>query len=173
MALPAQSGPWSHIQFRNHCSQTGTPWMSDQLVARTLPKHRTTQTQNKSAHTNTPNIQSLIGIRTHDPSVRASEESSCLRLRGYCDWLMSCVYCVIITDYRKSEIRFWVPLNGIKFVRNFIQIRQAVPELKRADRETVTWTDIRDPHMSSFVRILRVIPSFSQRCLGVVLSSGI
>jgi hypothetical protein len=28
---------------------------------------------------------SLSGIRTHDPSVRASEDSSCLRLRGRCD----------------------------------------------------------------------------------------
>jgi hypothetical protein len=30
-----------------------TPWMSDQLVARTLPKYRTTQTQNKRARTHT------------------------------------------------------------------------------------------------------------------------
>jgi hypothetical protein len=40
---------------------------SDQLVARPLPKHRTTQTQNKRIHT--PNIHDLSGIRTHDPSV--------------------------------------------------------------------------------------------------------
>jgi hypothetical protein len=31
----------------------------------------------------------LSGIRTHDPSVRASEDSSCLRLRGHCDRLVS------------------------------------------------------------------------------------
>jgi hypothetical protein len=33
----------------------------------------------------------LNGIRTHDPSVRASEDSSCLRPRGHCDrlwWLL-------------------------------------------------------------------------------------
>jgi hypothetical protein len=34
-------------------------------------------------HTRTLNIHALIGIRTHDPSVRASEDSSCLRLLGY------------------------------------------------------------------------------------------
>jgi hypothetical protein len=45
--------------------------------------HRTIQTQNKRIHT--PHIHALIGIRTHDPSVRASEDSSCLRPRGYCD----------------------------------------------------------------------------------------
>jgi hypothetical protein len=55
----------------------------NQPVARQLPKHRTTQTQNKRLHT--PNIYVLIGTRIHDPSVRANEDSSCLRPRGYCD----------------------------------------------------------------------------------------
>jgi hypothetical protein len=62
-----------------------TAWASDQLVARPLPKHRTTQTQNKRIPT--PNIHALSGIRTHDPSVRASEDSSCLRPRVHCDRL--------------------------------------------------------------------------------------
>jgi hypothetical protein len=84
MALPAHSGPWTLIQFHNHFFTDGrTPWMSDQLVARPLPIHRTTQTQNKRIHT--PNIHALSGIRTHDPSVRASEDSSCLTPRSYCD----------------------------------------------------------------------------------------
>jgi hypothetical protein len=56
--------------------------MSDQPDARPLPKHRTTQTQNKHIHT--LNIHALNEIQTHDPSVRASEDSSCLRRRGYC-----------------------------------------------------------------------------------------
>jgi hypothetical protein len=30
-------------------------------------------------------IHALSGIRTHDPRVRAREDSSCLRRRGYCD----------------------------------------------------------------------------------------
>jgi hypothetical protein len=84
MALPGHSGPRPLIQFRNHFYTDGrTPWTSDQPVARPLPKHRTTQTQNKRIHT--PNIHALNGIRTHDPSFRASEDSSCLRPRGYCD----------------------------------------------------------------------------------------
>jgi hypothetical protein len=45
--------------------------MSDQPVARPLHKHRTTQTQNKRILT--LNIYAFIGIRTHDPSVRASK----------------------------------------------------------------------------------------------------
>jgi hypothetical protein len=68
--------------FRAH-TDGRTPWTSDQPVSRPLPTHRTTQTQNKSLHT--PNIYALSGFRTHDPSVRASEDSSCIRPRGYCD----------------------------------------------------------------------------------------
>jgi hypothetical protein len=41
---------------------------------RYLHKHRTKQT----------NIRTLSGIGTHDPSVRASEDISCLRPRGHC-----------------------------------------------------------------------------------------
>jgi hypothetical protein len=72
------------VQFRNHFfTDDRTPWMSDQPVAKPLPKHRTTQTQNKRIHT--PNIHALSGIQTHDPSVRAGEDCSCLRRRGHCD----------------------------------------------------------------------------------------
>jgi hypothetical protein len=62
-----------------------TPWTGDQPVARPLPKHRTTETQNKRIHTQ--NIHALSGIRTHDLSVRASEDRSCFKARGYCDRL--------------------------------------------------------------------------------------
>jgi hypothetical protein len=44
-----------------------TAWTSDQLVARPLPKHRTTQTQNKRIHT--ANIHALNGIQTQVSSV--------------------------------------------------------------------------------------------------------
>jgi hypothetical protein len=52
-----------------------SPWTRDQPVAKPLPKHRTTQTQNKHIHI--PNIHALCGIRTHDPGFRASEDSTC------------------------------------------------------------------------------------------------
>jgi hypothetical protein len=63
----------------------GLFWANVQPVARPLPKHRTTQTQDKSIHT--PNIHALSWIRTYDPSVRESDDSSCLRPLGYCDRL--------------------------------------------------------------------------------------
>jgi hypothetical protein len=59
-----------------------TPWVGYQPVARLLPAQRTAQTQNK--HTD---ISALSGFRTHDLSVWAGEDSSCLRSLGYYDWL--------------------------------------------------------------------------------------
>jgi hypothetical protein len=84
MALPSHSGPWPLIQFCNHFSQTVGLLGRVQLVSRPVPKHRTTQTH-KIKRIYTPNINALSGIRTYDPSVRASEGSSCLRSRGCCD----------------------------------------------------------------------------------------
>jgi hypothetical protein len=52
-----------------------TPWTGNQPVSRPLPTHRTTQTD----------IHVSSGIRTHDPSVWAGEDGSCLRLHGHCD----------------------------------------------------------------------------------------
>jgi hypothetical protein len=75
MALQPFVGPWLLLQLLNLFYTGGrTPWTSDQPVSRPLPTHSTTHT-----HTD---IHALSGIRTHDPSVRASEDSSCLRPRG-------------------------------------------------------------------------------------------
>jgi hypothetical protein len=62
-----------------------TPWTTDELVARSLPKHRLTETLNK--HINIPDIHTLCGIRTHDPGFRSSEDSTCVRPLGYRDRL--------------------------------------------------------------------------------------
>jgi hypothetical protein len=72
---------WTLAAFSVNLYTVGrTPWTGDQTVSRTLPTQRTTQTQNKYT-----NIHASSGIRTHDPSVRADEDGSCLRLRGHCD----------------------------------------------------------------------------------------
>jgi hypothetical protein len=41
-------------------------------------------------------IHGLSGIRTHDPSVRASEDSSYLRPRGHCDWHYAIIQFLIL-----------------------------------------------------------------------------
>jgi hypothetical protein len=80
--------PWvlaSDFQIRDHFIDGRTPWTIDQLVARPLPKHRTTQTQNKHILVHIKNIHALFGIRTHDPGYQASECSIYLRPLGYRD----------------------------------------------------------------------------------------
>jgi hypothetical protein len=48
MALQPFFGPWPLLRFWNLIyTEDRTPWTSDQLVARSLRTHRTTQTQNK------------------------------------------------------------------------------------------------------------------------------
>jgi hypothetical protein len=80
------------FQFSDLFTIGRTPWTSDQLIARPLPKHRREQTQNKHIRVYTPNIHALSGIRTYDHSVRASENSSCLRPIGYRDRPIHTIY---------------------------------------------------------------------------------
>jgi hypothetical protein len=47
-------------------------------------------------HTQTPGIHALSGIRTHDHSVRACEDSSCLRRLSYRDWHFMFIIIIII-----------------------------------------------------------------------------
>jgi hypothetical protein len=82
------TAPWllaSDVQFHYNFTDGRTPWTSVQPVARPLPKHRITQTQNKHTHTHIQNIHASCGIQTHDPGLRASEDSACLRPLGYRD----------------------------------------------------------------------------------------
>jgi hypothetical protein len=78
-------------------------WTSYRPISRPLPKYRTTQTQNKRTHT--PNIHALSGIRTHDHSVRASENSSYLIPVGYRDRPM--YYSPSIIRMTKSRRMRW------------------------------------------------------------------
>jgi hypothetical protein len=54
--------------------------MGDRPDARPLPTHRTTQHRKTRTH-----IHASSGIRTHDPSVLAAEDSTCLRTLGHWD----------------------------------------------------------------------------------------
>jgi hypothetical protein len=83
MALPAHSGPWPLILFRNHFLKTvgllGRVISPSQGLYLNTGQHR----HRIKAYTHTPNIHALSGIQTHYPRVEASEDSSCLRPRGY------------------------------------------------------------------------------------------
>jgi hypothetical protein len=113
---PTFMKPSVSLRFSRSWTIGMTPWAGDQLVARLLLvyKHQTSMPwvefeptipgseraktvhaldrsatvtgQNK--HTHTPKIHALSGIRKRDPSVRASEDNSCLTPPGYCDRLI-------------------------------------------------------------------------------------
>jgi hypothetical protein len=51
LLLYSPCDPWPHFQFLDLYRVGRTPWTGDQPVARPLPTHRTTQTQNKGTQT--------------------------------------------------------------------------------------------------------------------------
>jgi hypothetical protein len=90
-----------------------TPWMGDRLDARPLPTHRTTQ------HRKTRTlIHASSGIRNQDPSVRAAEDSTCLRPRGHWNSLINNIYIIIfqtvvyLTPVELLRIRAGVKVKG-------------------------------------------------------------
>jgi hypothetical protein len=70
MALLAYSGSRPLVQFINHFSQTVG------LLGRVISRSQGRYLNTEKPRTHIPNIHALGGIRTHDPSVRASEDSS-------------------------------------------------------------------------------------------------
>jgi hypothetical protein len=88
-ALQPFVDPWPLLQFRNLFYADGrTPWTSDQPVASRY-LHTGQHEYRINAHTDS---HAFSGNRIDDSSVRASEDSSCLRPRGHCDW---CIYIYI------------------------------------------------------------------------------
>jgi hypothetical protein len=104
-------------QFYDHFTGCTTPWTGDQLVARPLPKHRTSQTQNKRIHI--PNIHALCGTRTYEPGFRASEDSTCLRPLGYRgrQWVYRSIFLLNTTlvgsKWSASRSRSFIPGEGV------------------------------------------------------------
>jgi hypothetical protein len=72
-------GPWPLFQCLNLCTADRASWTGDQPVARPLPTHSTTQTQNKRAQTSMPRV-------VFEPTIAGFEraKTSCLRPRGHC-----------------------------------------------------------------------------------------
>jgi hypothetical protein len=68
MALQSFFGPWPIFRFLILYTVGRTPWTGDQPVARPLPTHGTTQTQNKHIQTSMP----LVGF---EPTIPAFERA--------------------------------------------------------------------------------------------------
>jgi hypothetical protein len=77
MAVPAHSAPWSTNKFRNNFFRDGrTPWTVDQLVARPLSKHRSTQTQNKRIHTPLVGFEVTIPASERTKTIHALDRAA-------------------------------------------------------------------------------------------------
>jgi hypothetical protein len=57
LSVPRPCGTWPLFQFLNLYTVGRTPWTVDQPVAKPLPTHRTTQTQNKCTQTCTSRVR--------------------------------------------------------------------------------------------------------------------
>jgi hypothetical protein len=71
-------GHWPLFQFLNLYTVGRTPWTSDKPVARPLPTHRTTQTQNKRTQTCMPRVvfEPTIPVFERAKTVRALDRAA-------------------------------------------------------------------------------------------------
>jgi hypothetical protein len=128
MALQPFVWPWPLLQFRDLFYTDGRhPWTSDQPVARPLPTHRTTQTQNKCT-----DVFASRGIRSQRSSERRQFMPQTARppwwahivntkyiLPGKCDSVLRIVFASGSLCYKRVLIRtaiFPVFYVGVKLV---------------------------------------------------------
>jgi hypothetical protein len=71
-------GPWPFFRFLILYIDGKTPWTGDQAVARPLPTHRTTQTQNKHTQTSLPRVgfEPTIPVFEGAKTVRALDRAA-------------------------------------------------------------------------------------------------
>jgi hypothetical protein len=93
MILQPFVGPWPLFSSFLILYTVGrTPWTGDQPIAWPLRTHRT-------------DIYAFSGIRTHDSSIRASEDSSCLRPCRHCERL-HCMYQTYYYTQKFTVVKF-------------------------------------------------------------------
>jgi hypothetical protein len=85
----------------------------DSLDGGSARRKASTYTQNSTNRINAHNtgIHALSSIRTHDPRVQASEDSSCLRPRSHCDWR---IYITTPKNIRTYQVD-WSRAAGVTF----------------------------------------------------------
>jgi hypothetical protein len=76
---------WALDGFSVSWSYTQSVGLLRQGISPSQGLYLHTEQHKPRINSNNTDIHALSGIRTHDPSVRAGEDSSCLRPRGHCD----------------------------------------------------------------------------------------
>jgi hypothetical protein len=71
-------GPYPLYQFLSLYTVGRTPWTGDQPVARLLPTHRTSQTQNKRTHTSMPLVvfELMIPVMEREKTIHATDRAA-------------------------------------------------------------------------------------------------
>jgi hypothetical protein len=84
------SGPWRVFQFLD-LFYTQSVGLLRRGISPSQGLYLQTEKHNHRINAHKTNIHALSGIRTHDPSVRASEDSLCFRPLGHCDRRTGCI----------------------------------------------------------------------------------
>jgi hypothetical protein len=84
MALQPLDGPWPLLQFRNLFFSQSVGFLG-RGIRPSQGRYLHTGQHKHRINAHNKYIHALSGIQTHDLSVRASEDSSCLRPRSRCD----------------------------------------------------------------------------------------
>jgi hypothetical protein len=104
--LAAFSVAWFYIQSVGQLGQGIRPLQGLYLY---------TEQNKRRINTHITDIHALSGIRTHDLSVRASEDSSCLKLRGHCDRLWTSIISIYSLVYGHK----WLIWNVRAYIYEF------------------------------------------------------
>jgi hypothetical protein len=95
-----------------------------------------------------------VGFRTHDPNVRAREDSSCLRPRSHCDWrccTIACSYCMcrLVKHFKLiklclnevySKVHMSVHCAGVLGVQKIYRQTLASPGKLKIIYSMITWS---------------------------------
>jgi hypothetical protein len=84
MALQPFVEPWPLFQISWSCTQS--VGLLGRWISSSQGLYLHTDQHKHGINAQNTDIHALSWIRTHDPSVRASKDSLCLRPRGHCDW---------------------------------------------------------------------------------------
>jgi hypothetical protein len=89
-------------------------------------------------------IHALSGIRTHDPSVRASRDSSCLRPRGHCDRHHGTTSILDLKQLRVCVVRYDVNCYVIveELLDSILNTRQEPKRILLSDVSDIRWSGV-------------------------------
>jgi hypothetical protein len=142
--------PWalaSDFQFYDHFTDGRTPWTSDQLVARPLPRHRTTQVQNKHTY------QTSMPYVGFEPTIQASKRAKTVHslvrsatVTGRCEHVVSHIEGsdIWLIKYRAMALYLYLrerkwQKNGENCVMRSFVLYILHQILGRANREDEMW----------------------------------